>query len=80
MSQLAPPPAPPRVTTSDEDWARRFRTRMLQVTATLTTLLLTAWFCTLGALPGILALVVAKHVLVAVLMMGLGIDEPQPDR
>jgi hypothetical protein len=77
MAHLAPPPVPPRITTSEDERPRRhFRTRMLQVTATLATLLLTAWCCTLGAFPAVLALVVAKHVLVAILIMGLGVDEP----
>jgi hypothetical protein len=31
----------------------------------------TAWFCTLGPIPAIIALVVAKHILVALLIMGL---------
>lgn len=76
MSLLVPPPpAPPRVTTCEDDGARRFRLRMLQVTATLATLLTGAWMCTLGAIPAILGLMVAKHVLVAILMMGLGVDE-----
>lgn len=49
----------------------RLRRRLLQVSTTLLTLLVTAYFCTLGPIPAILALSVAKHVLVAVLMMGL---------
>jgi hypothetical protein len=40
------------------------------------TVLITAWLCTLGAIPAILGLMVAKHVLVAIVMMGLGVDEP----
>jgi hypothetical protein len=79
MAQLAPPPAPPRVATTDFDGLHRFRLRMLQVVATLATLGVACWLCTLGALPGIIAVVAAKHVLVAVLMMGLGIDAPRPD-
>lgn len=77
MAQLAPPPAPPRVATTDDDGQRQFRLRVTQVTATLVTLFLTAWCCTLGAIPAIIALAVAKHVLVAILMMGLGVDAPQ---
>jgi hypothetical protein len=79
MAQLAPPPAPPRVTTSDYDGLRRFRLRMLQVVATMATLGVTCWLCTLGALPGVIAVVAAKHVLVAIIMMGLGIDSPPAD-
>jgi hypothetical protein len=38
------------------------------------TVLLTAWFCTMGAIPGVIAVIVAKHILVALLAMGVGID------
>lgn len=80
MNLLAPPPLPPRVSISDDDGPRDFRLRMTRVTATLVTLLLTAWVCSFGAIPAIIALSVAKHVLVAILMMGTGIDAPQPPR
>jgi hypothetical protein len=40
----------------------------------MATLLATAWCCTLGWIPGIIAVVTAKHVLVAILVMGLGVD------
>jgi hypothetical protein len=79
MSQLAPPPAPPRVSTNDHDGLRRFHLRMLQVVATMATLGVTCWLCTLGALPAVIAVVAAKHVLVAIIMMGLGIDAPPAD-
>jgi hypothetical protein len=45
--------------------------RMKQLFYTAITVFLTAWFCTMGVIPAILALVVAKHVLVAILAMGL---------
>jgi hypothetical protein len=51
--------------------------RFVQVSATFVTLLITAWFCTLGAIPAILSLMVAKHVLVAILVMGIGVDAPR---
>jgi hypothetical protein len=54
--------------------------RILQVTATTATVVATAWLCTLGAIPAILGLMVAKHVLVAILVMGLGVDAPQAER
>jgi hypothetical protein len=44
---------------------------------TVITVLVTAWFVTLGPIPAIIALVVAKHVLVALLVMGLDIDAKQ---
>lgn len=81
MPVLPPPAAPPRVVTGEEDDdRRRFRLRLTQVVTTLVTVLLTAWCCTLGAIPAIVALALAKHVLVAVLMMGLGVDAPRIGR
>lgn len=77
MSSLAPPPRPPRVTLDEGEGPRRFRTRLAQVMATLTTLLATAWVCTLGAIPAIIGLAVAKHVLVAIFLMGLGTHEAE---
>jgi hypothetical protein len=76
MSLLAPPPAPPRVAVGDNDGLRRVRLRLTQIVATVVTVLITTWFCTLGPIPAILALMVAKHILVAVLVMGLGVDAP----
>ena len=77
MAVLAPPPSPPVLSVGDDDGLRRFRMRLLQVSATAVTLLITAWFCTLGAIPAILSLMVAKHVLVAILVMGIGVDAPR---
>jgi hypothetical protein len=54
--------------------------RVTQVTATMVTVFATAWVCTLGIIPAIIALSVAKHVLVAVLMMGLGVDAPRGEK
>jgi hypothetical protein len=48
--------------------------RLWQLLLTALTVLITGWFCTLGWVPAILALMVAKHVLVAILVMGLGVD------
>ncbi len=79
MATVAPPPAPPRVTMGDDDRARKLRLRIMQMMATMATLLITAWLCTLGAIPAIVALVTAKHVLVAILMMGLGVDAPRDE-
>ncbi len=74
MAVIAPPPAPPHVGAADDDRMRRFRRRLSLVMATSITVVATGWFCTLGVLPAIIALMVAKHVLVAILMMGLGVD------
>ena len=79
MATLAPPPAPPRIATGDDDRAKRLRMRLTQMTATMVTLLATAWVCCLAPIPAIMALMVAKHVLVAILMMGLGVDAPRDE-
>jgi hypothetical protein len=75
MSRLAPPPLPPvQVALADGDGLHRLRTRLVLVWATLVTILITTWLCTLGPIPAVVALVTAKHVLVAILVMGLGVD------
>ncbi len=74
MAMIAPPPSPPAVGDADDDRMRRFRRRLTLVTASSVTVVATAWACTLGILPAIIALMVAKHILVAILMMGLGVD------
>jgi len=74
MAVIAPPPAPRAVGGADDDRMRRFRRRLTLVMASSVTVVATAWACTLGVLPAIIALMVAKHVLVAILMMGLGVD------
>ena len=43
---------------------------------TALTVLITGWFVSMGPIPAVLALLVAKHVLVAILVMGLGVDAP----
>lgn len=55
----------------------RLRLRLKQLSWTTATVGATAWFCTLGPIQGILAVAVAKHILVAILVMGVGLDEPQ---
>jgi hypothetical protein len=74
MTLLAPPPAPPRIAQGDNDGVDRLRLRLVQVLTTLVTVVVTAWLCTLGAIPAILGVMVAKHILVAVLIMGLDVD------
>ena len=75
MAVIAPPPpATPFVGAADDDRMRRFRRRLTLVMAASATVLATGWTCTLGVLPAIIALCVAKHILVAILMMGLGVD------
>jgi hypothetical protein len=77
MALLAPPPRTPRIALDDNDDLGHLRLRMTQILATIVTILVTAWLCTFGAIPAILALMVAKHILVAILVMGLGVDAPE---
>ena len=74
MALLAPPPRTPRIALDDNDDLHRLRMRMTQILATVITILVTGWVCTFGPIPAILALMVAKHILVAILVMGLGVD------
>ncbi|HZV06104.1 MAG TPA: hypothetical protein VE999_13585 [Gemmataceae bacterium] len=80
MSLLAPPPRTPPIALDDDDSVKRLRLRMTQILATIVTLLVTGWFCTFGAIPAILALMTAKHILVAILVMGLGVDAQPADQ
>jgi len=80
MALLAPPPRTPRVALGDNDDLNRLRLRMTQILATIITVLVTGWFCTFGAIPAILALMTAKHILVAILVMGLGVDAQHAER
>lgn len=79
MSQSTlPPGSPPVVGVSDhDDEPRRQRFVQWQIMITTITLFVTAWFCTLGTIPAIIALLVAKHILVANLVMGLGVNAPR---
>jgi hypothetical protein len=61
----------------DDDGKNRIHLRLQQLLMTLATVLITVWCCTLGVIPAIIAVMVAKHVLVAILAMGLGVDAPR---
>jgi hypothetical protein len=78
MAVMAPPEPPVRVALADDDH-RRFWFRHWLLVWTLLTLLATAWLISLGPVPGILGVVVAKHILVALLLMGLGVDQRDED-
>jgi hypothetical protein len=79
MMQMKAPPCPPsRVAQSEGDGLRHGRFQRWQILWTLITVLITTWFCTLGWVPAILALMVAKHILVAILVVGLGVDKSEP--
>jgi hypothetical protein len=77
MIQMAPPQRPPRVTLGEGDGLNSVRFRLWQIVWTAITVGVTAWVCTFGWIPAILALLTAKHVLVAILVMGLGVDAKQ---
>jgi hypothetical protein len=80
MSQLAPPEPPPALTFDEGGNIRRLRFRLWQLMMTVLTILATAWACTFfavkphGWIVGLSALFIAKHVLVAILVVGLGVD------
>jgi hypothetical protein len=77
MFVLAPPPRPPLVAVGDNDGLRRVRFRLYQIVSSMITVFVTAWFCTLGPVPAIVACCFAKHILVAILLMGLRVDAPE---
>jgi len=79
MAHLIPPPPPLRVALADDDGLQSLRAKLWILWMTILTILVTAWFCTLGPISAVVALVVAKHILVAILVMGLGVDaKPTP--
>jgi hypothetical protein len=80
MARLAPPPPPPATALADDDSLRRLAERMRTVLLSLLIVLATVWCFTLGIVPGVLALMVAKHILVAMLAMRLGVDQEETGR
>lgn len=78
MLSQAPPQEPRPIALGDDGNIRRLNFTLRLWTLTGLTVLITAWLSTLGLVPAILALVTAKHVLVAILAMGLGIDAHKP--
>ncbi len=73
MAVLAPPPKPPTlVATGDDDRLHRLQFRLWQVMLTIITVAATIYICMLGIpLLAIISVGVAKHVLVAILIMGM---------
>jgi hypothetical protein len=72
MAQLTPPAAPTAVIAGDDDGRQRLLFRQWQVLVSTLTLMAAVWLTTFGKpLLTILAWVTAKHIFVAVLMMGL---------
>jgi hypothetical protein len=74
-----PPPAPPKppIVAVDDFDRRRFRVRSVKLTAAFVTVVLSGWLFTFGTLTGVLGLLVAKHVLIAIYLMGSGIHDPR---
>ncbi len=72
MPVLIPPRPPTLVATGDDDRLRRLRFRLWQILLTIMTIFATVWVMLLGVpILSIIAVAVAKHVLVALYMMGL---------
>lgn len=74
MNTLCPPPPPTSTVALDDRGPERLRLRLQQLSWTIATVAVTGWFCTFGALSAILAIAVAKHILVAIVVMGVGMD------
>jgi len=55
----------------DGDNLYRLHFRLWQIMMTTITVLVSGWFVTFGVIPAIISLMIAKHVLVAILMVGL---------
>ncbi|HEY1380619.1 MAG TPA: hypothetical protein VGF55_27710 [Gemmataceae bacterium] len=77
MKMMVPPVPPPAVGLAADDGPDRLRLRLHQVTLSAVTVLATAWCVTLGTIPAVISISLAKHILVAILVMGLGVDEPR---
>jgi hypothetical protein len=75
MIEMAPPPLPPRVALEDRDGFQPLQLRLWLVWLTVLTVLATAWVSSFGPIPAVLAIVTAKHVLVAILAMWLEVDK-----
>jgi hypothetical protein len=77
MSQLLPPPPRFPVLAGDDDRRERMQFRLFQVLTATLTLMVAVWVTTHGVrtyglpLMTIVTWVIAKHILVAILMMGL---------
>jgi hypothetical protein len=89
MAQLLPPPPIASVAAGDDDRRRRLQFRLWQLLMSTITVLVAVWFTSFGKpLVTILAWVIAKHILVAILLFGLDkyptyhgeTTDPQPGR
>lgn len=77
MAHIIPPPVS-SVILSDESPHRRMRVRLFQISMSAFALVATGWFFTMGIVPGMIALFITKHFLVAVLAVGLRLPPPLP--
>ena len=80
---MLPPPLklPPHTATMDEfPPLRQVHFRLWQIGLVGMIVLVTGWCFTLGPFPGIVATVVAKHVLVAILAAGLDLRDDERKR
>lgn len=72
MALLIPPKPPISIAVGDDDRLERVRFRLWQILCTVVTVLATVWVMLLGIpILSITALAIAKHVLVAIYIMGL---------
>ena len=62
-----------------DERGERVRFRLWQIEVLALTLLATCWCVTLGPVPAILAVLAAKHVLVALLVEGLAVGEERQE-
>jgi hypothetical protein len=79
-AMIAPPLLPPHTGLDDDDGIQRVHLRLWQLGWSSVVVLVTVWLMTLGWIPGIVAVLTAKHVLVAILVMGLGVNGPPPSK
>lgn len=59
------------VTHMDNDGLYRLHFRLWQILMTGITVAISGWFVTFGVIPAIISLMIAKHILVAILMIGV---------
>ena len=78
MIQVAPPRPPVQPVVTFDDGLQRVRFRLWQILMAAVTIFITCWFMTFGVMPAIFALLVAKHVLVAILAVGLSLPPLPP--
>ena len=71
MMSMLPPSRPPAVDVKDNDGLNRLQLRLWQVLMTSLTLAVSGWFWSMGVVPGILSIFITKHVLVAILVVGM---------